>query len=83
MYRPVEFEVNIDTQTEYVKGDAVVLTSTRPISSAARCFLIIPVEWNLSRSLYFTPEDPQFAGYAFNVYDRRWRPCGSENRKTR
>ncbi|MDY0094503.1 MAG: Ig-like domain-containing protein [Candidatus Vecturithrix sp.] len=71
MYRPVEFEVNIDTpQIEYVKGDAANanVNATYLFGGALRN---VPVEWNLSRSLYyFTPEDPQFAGYAFNVYDR-------------
>lgn len=71
MYRPVEFEVNIDVpQTEYIKGDTATATikATYLFGGALRN---APVDWNLSRTVYsFVPDDPQFAGYAFNVYDR-------------
>ncbi|MCP4397096.1 MAG: hypothetical protein GY801_07345, partial [bacterium] len=71
MYRPVEFEVKVDLpQSEYIKGD----TAKGSISGS---YLFggplrdVPLEWNLSRSLYyFSPEKPEFKGYSFNSRDR-------------
>ncbi len=76
MYRPVEFEVNIDpVKTEYIKGDQATaeIKATYLFGGAVRN---VPVEWNLSRSLYyFSPEKPQFDGYTFTVYER---PAGGQ-----
>ncbi len=72
MYRPVEFEVNIDLpKTEYIKGDAASadIRGTYLFGGAVRN---VPVEWKLSRLPYnFYPEDPRFDGYTFNVYGER------------
>ena len=71
MYRPVEFEVDVDLpQTEYVKGDTVdgSINASYLFGGPVRN---VPVEWNLSRSLYyFSPEKPELKGYSFNSYDR-------------
>ena len=71
MYRPVEFEVEVDLpQSDYIKGDtaAGTISGTYLFGGPLRN---VPVEWNLSRSLYyFTPEKPEFKGYSFNNYDR-------------
>ncbi|MBN1548262.1 MAG: Ig-like domain-containing protein, partial [Syntrophaceae bacterium] len=71
MFRPVEFEVNIDLpKTEYIKGDTATgdIKATYLFGGAVRN---VPVEWNLNRMAYnFYSEDPQFDGYNFNVYDR-------------
>jgi uncharacterized protein YfaS (alpha-2-macroglobulin family) len=71
MYRPVEFEVNVNLdQEEYIKGDRLTgdIKATYLFGGAVRN---VPVEWNLNRQpYYFYPEDDRFNGYTFNVYDR-------------
>jgi uncharacterized protein YfaS (alpha-2-macroglobulin family) len=71
MYRPVEFEVNVNLgQEEYIKGDPITgdVKATYLFGGAVRS---VPVEWNLSRSpYYFYPKSDQFSGYNFNLYDR-------------
>ncbi|PIE33631.1 hypothetical protein CSA56_10980 [candidate division KSB3 bacterium] len=72
MYRPVEFEVDIDLpQTEYIKGDTVNadINATYLFGGPVRD---VPLEWNLSRTAYwFSPEAPDFKGYSFNTSERQ------------
>jgi len=71
MYRPVEFEVNVNLgREEYIKGDRLTgdIKATYLFGGAVRN---VPLEWNLNRRVYyFQPKDNRFNGYNFNVYDR-------------
>lgn len=73
MYRPVEFEVNIDVdRPAYIKGDTLTadIGATYLFGGALR---EVPVRWNLNRSsLYFSPEGEQWNGYTFTTTDREW-----------
>ena len=72
MYRPVEFEVDVDLlQTEYIKGDTANggISATYLFGGPVRN---VPLEWNLNRSIYyFSTQDPELRGYDFNTYDRQ------------